>query len=108
MNTFLHLVPIDVLYEVRVGRNTTIFKEQGTTYSEDCCFSIVFGPDYETIDLVAKTSDEASIWVTGLRLLITQKTGELEGFNNLENIRPGPVLGPSGLSWDPPTFGCWS
>ena len=75
MKSCLILVPIDVLYEVRVGRNTTIFKEQGTAYSEDCCFSIVFGPDYETIDLVAKTSDEANIWVTGLRLLIAQKTG---------------------------------
>ena len=37
----------------------------------------MFGPVYETIDLVAKTSDEANIWVTGLRLLITQRTGLL-------------------------------
>jgi len=69
------ILSIDVLHEVRVGRNTAIFKEQSATYSEDCCFSIVFGPVYETIDLVAKTSDEANIWVTGLRLLITQRTG---------------------------------
>ena len=67
-------MPLDLLYEVRAGKNTTTFKEQGAVYSEDCCFSLIVGPNYDTIDLVAKSSDEANIWVTGLRLL-TQRHG---------------------------------
>ena len=69
------LVPVDILYEVRAGKNTTIFKEQGSAYSEDCCFSLICGPNYDSIDLVAKTSEEASIWITGMRLLLTHHLG---------------------------------
>ena len=71
-----YLVPVDLLYEIRTGKNTTVFKEQGLPYSEDCCFSLIVGPNYESIDLVATSSDEANIWITGLRLL-NQKSGML-------------------------------
>ena len=67
---------MDLLYEIRTGKNTTVFKEQGLPYSEDCCFSLIVGPNYESIDLVATSSDEANIWITGLRLL-NQKSGML-------------------------------
>ncbi|XP_065653879.1 inactive phospholipase C-like protein 2 [Hydra vulgaris] len=65
------VLPVEALHEVRAGKNTTIFKEQGSAYSEDCCFSLICGPNYDSVDLVAKTSEEASIWITGLRLLLT-------------------------------------
>lgn len=67
------ILPVELFYEIRAGKNTTIFKEQGSSFSEDCCFSLIVGPNYDSIDLVAKTSDEANIWITGLRLL-NQKT----------------------------------
>lgn len=35
--------------------------------SEDCAFSIIYGEIYESLDLVANSSEVANIWVTGLR-----------------------------------------
>ncbi|XP_066915191.1 inactive phospholipase C-like protein 2 [Clytia hemisphaerica] len=70
------ILPVDLLYEIRTGKNTTVFKEQGMSYNEDCCFSLIVGPNYDSIDLVATSSDEANIWITGLRLL-NQKSGML-------------------------------
>ena len=80
-------MPVDLLYEIRTGKNTTVFKEQGMSYNEDCCFSLIVGPNYDSIDLVATSSDEANIWITGLRLL-NQKSGMLyarSGLNILLN-----------------------
>ena len=65
-------MPVELLYEIRCGKNTTLFKEQGAPYSEECCFSLIVGPNYDSIDLVATTSEEANIWITGLRLLNTK------------------------------------
>ena len=76
LNFLFFLVPVDLLYEIRTGKNTIVFKEQGMAYYEDCCFSLIVGPNYDSIDLVATSSDEANIWITGLRLL-HQKTGPL-------------------------------
>ena len=35
----------------------------------------MFSDDYSTLDLVAATTEEANIWCTGLRHLISGKTG---------------------------------
>ncbi|XP_049606941.1 inactive phospholipase C-like protein 2 [Syngnathus scovelli] len=57
--------------EVRTGRNTEIFRTSGVyeQISEDCAFSIIYGELYESLDLVANSTEVANIWVTGLRYL---------------------------------------
>ncbi|XP_075443018.1 inactive phospholipase C-like protein 2 isoform X2 [Ascaphus truei] len=59
--------------EVRTGKNTDIFRSNGIydQISEDCAFSIIYGENYESLDLVANSPDVANIWVTGLRYLIS-------------------------------------
>lgn len=58
--------------EVRPGKNTEVMKNQDITglYSEDCAFSIMHGDDFESIDLIALSPEEANIWVAGLNFLI--------------------------------------
>ncbi|XP_007895786.1 inactive phospholipase C-like protein 2 isoform X2 [Callorhinchus milii] len=66
-------IDIKSIKEVRVGKNTDIFRTN-TVYdqiSEDCAFSIIYGDNYESLDLVANSADIANIWVTGLRYLIS-------------------------------------
>lgn len=55
-----------------MGRTTDVLrsKEIAWTYSEDCAFSIIYNENFESLDLIASTPDEANIWVTGLNLLI--------------------------------------
>lgn len=82
MQGFFHLVQynssiyfsvlIKSMKEVRMGRTTDVLrsKEIAWTYSEDCAFSIIYNDNFESLDLIASTPDEANIWVTGLNLLI--------------------------------------
>uniref|UniRef100_A0A8C8RQZ9 Phosphoinositide phospholipase C n=1 Tax=Pelusios castaneus TaxID=367368 RepID=A0A8C8RQZ9_9SAUR len=66
-------IDIKSIKEVRTGKNTDIFRSNGIydQVSEDCAFSIIYGENYESLDLVANSADVANIWVTGLRYLIS-------------------------------------
>ncbi|KAG8573019.1 hypothetical protein GDO81_012250 [Engystomops pustulosus] len=66
-------IDIRSVKEVRTGKNTDIFRSNGIydQISEDCAFSIIYGDNYESLDLVANSADIANIWVTGLRYLIS-------------------------------------
>ncbi|XP_061443396.1 inactive phospholipase C-like protein 2 isoform X2 [Rhineura floridana] len=66
-------IDIKSIKEVRTGKNTDIFRSNGISeqISEDCAFSVIYGDNYESLDLVANSADVANIWVTGLRYLIS-------------------------------------
>ncbi|XP_030061627.1 inactive phospholipase C-like protein 2 [Microcaecilia unicolor] len=66
-------IDIKSVKEVRTGKNTDIFRSNGIfdQISEDCAFSIIYGENYESLDLVAHSADVANVWVTGLRYLIS-------------------------------------
>ncbi|XP_078260285.1 inactive phospholipase C-like protein 1 isoform X2 [Rhinoraja longicauda] len=57
--------------EVRVGKNTETFRNCAVVdqICEDCSFSLIYGDNYESLDLVASSADIANIWVTGLRYI---------------------------------------
>ena len=57
-----------MIYEVRPGKNSSIFQEYGCEFREECCFSIVIGSSFDSIDLVANTPEDANIWIAGIRL----------------------------------------
>jgi hypothetical protein len=65
-------VPIDSIKEIRVGKSTEVLRtwELSSGHTEECAFSIIYGDDFESLDLVASTPEEANIWVTGLNALI--------------------------------------
>ncbi|XDV39552.1 hypothetical protein PO909_008779 [Leuciscus waleckii] len=69
----LRWIDIKSIKEVRTGKNTDTFRANGISdqISEDCAFSIIYGENYESLDLVANSADVANIWVTGLRYLIS-------------------------------------
>lgn len=64
-------VPVCSIKEVRSGKTTDALKnkEIAGIYPDECAFSIVFGDNFESMDLIANTPDEANIWVTGLTCL---------------------------------------
>ncbi|XP_070532655.1 inactive phospholipase C-like protein 2 isoform X2 [Ptychodera flava] len=70
-------ISIDQIKEVRVGKNTETLrnKEIAGEFSEECAFSIIYGDNYDSLDLVANTPDEANIWTTGLTCLIGGNIG---------------------------------
>lgn len=64
-------ISIDMIKEIRCGKNTDVFREMDRDdFQEDCAFSIIYSDSFETLNLVAYSPDEANIWVTGLRCLL--------------------------------------
>lgn len=72
MGTFLPPDYIKDIREIRSGKNTEVMrnKDNNLVTSEECVFSIIYGDDFDTLDLVAPTPEDANIWVTGLNFLI--------------------------------------
>ncbi|RWS24824.1 Inactive phospholipase C-like protein 2 [Leptotrombidium deliense] len=66
------LVNIRSVREVRTGKNTEVLKmkEICGAYAENCAFSIIYGDEFESLDLIASTPEEANAWVTGINYLI--------------------------------------
>ena len=67
------LVLISQIKEIRVGKNTDVLrnKELEASWQDACIFSVIFGENFESLDLIANSADEANIWVTGLTYLTT-------------------------------------
>ena len=65
-------VAVNTIKEARQGKTTDALrnKEIAGVYPDECAFSIIFGEEFESMDLIANTPDEANIWVTGLTCLI--------------------------------------
>lgn len=80
-------IDVKSIKEVRTGKNTDTFRMNGTyeQISEDCAFSVIFGENYESLDLVANTADMANIWVTGLRYLISYGKHSLNMIESSQN-----------------------
>ena len=80
-------IDIKSIKEVRTGKNTDTFRTNGVSdqISEDCAFSIIYGENYESLDLVANSADVANIWVTGLRYLISYGKHTLDMIESSQN-----------------------
>lgn len=64
---------IKSIKEVRLGKKTPVLRSNGLSdqFPEECAFSIIYGDNYESLDLVASTADVVSTWVMGLRYLVS-------------------------------------
>ncbi|KAL4657778.1 inactive phospholipase C-like protein 2 [Arapaima gigas] len=64
---------IKSIKEVRLGKKTPVLRSNGLSdqFPEECAFSIIYGENYESLDLVAATADVVSTWVMGLRYLVS-------------------------------------
>ncbi|XP_006008939.2 inactive phospholipase C-like protein 2 [Latimeria chalumnae] len=80
-------IDVKSIKEVRTGKNTDIFRSNGIydQISEDCAFSLIYGENYESLDLVANSADIANIWVTGLRYLISYGKHTLDMIESSQN-----------------------
>ncbi|CAI4232310.1 unnamed protein product [Auanema sp. JU1783] len=69
-------IAIEDIREIRLGKNTEILRSSENMLAdlqEECIFSIIYGDEYETLDLVAACAEDANIWVTGLMALTSSK-----------------------------------
>jgi len=65
-------VLVSEVKEVLKGQETQVFRKFQQAALEKASFSVVFGHDYKSLDLVAKSTDECDLWVSGLQQLIEQ------------------------------------
>ncbi|XP_060068281.1 inactive phospholipase C-like protein 2 [Ylistrum balloti] len=91
-------IPIQIIKEVRVGKNTEALKnkEIAGIYQDECAFSVIYGDEFESMDLIANTADEANIWVTGLTCLLTTSsktvTSTPEAIEEMQQMRDAWLL----------------
>ncbi|KAH7731721.1 hypothetical protein AAVH_00619 [Aphelenchoides avenae] len=74
-----NLVAVDSIREVRVGRNTETLRateNNSADMQEECAFSVIYGDEYECLDLIALSPEDANIWVTGLMALTSGQHGK--------------------------------
>eukprot|EP00117_Sycon_ciliatum_P003086 scpid20769/ scgid8028/ Inactive phospholipase C-like protein 2; Phospholipase C-epsilon-2 len=80
------------IHEIRCGRNSPLLLDPGLEISDGHAFSIVHGPDFEFLDLVAETEEEACIWQSVLIFLCNlqrRKSGKDE--DNISQVSGGGV-----------------
>lgn len=66
---------MDQIKEVHSGKTSDVQrnKELECMYPEEYLLTILYGNNYTSLDLVAKSPDEANIWVAGLTHLISKR-----------------------------------
>jgi len=65
--------------DILEGQQTEIFKQCSQPSLEKASFSIVYGSKLKTLDLVAKSAEEAQMWVKGLKgLMKARDHGKLQ------------------------------
>ncbi|MFT7815776.1 inactive phospholipase C-like protein 1 isoform X1 [Arapaima gigas] len=64
---------ISAIREVRTGKSTDTFRHHGPAEQlpDEAAFSVIYGDEYQSLDLVALSPDVANIWVTGLRYMVS-------------------------------------
>ncbi|ETO16767.1 hypothetical protein RFI_20569, partial [Reticulomyxa filosa] len=63
-------IAIADIKEILEGQQTEVFKQCTQNSLEKASFSIVYGSKMKTLDLVAKSYEEAKLWTKGLRGLM--------------------------------------
>jgi len=60
-------------------------KDVEMLYQEECMLTILYGNNYTPLDLVAKSPDEANIWLAGLNHLIAKQDDLSNGGSCMSN-----------------------
>eukprot|EP01084_Bolivina_argentea_P030727 56885_1 len=63
-------VAIPDMKDILKGQETEVFKQCTQKTLEKASFSIIYGPKMKSLDVVAKSSEEAMLWIKGLKGLI--------------------------------------
>jgi len=72
-------IPVSDIRDVLEGQQTEVFKQCSQPTLEKASFSIVYGSKLKTLDLVAKSAEEAQLWVKGFKgLLKARDHGKLQ------------------------------
>uniref|UniRef100_A0A8D0HAW4 Phosphoinositide phospholipase C n=1 Tax=Sphenodon punctatus TaxID=8508 RepID=A0A8D0HAW4_SPHPU len=66
-------IEIKQVREVRVGKKTPVLRSNGLSdqFPDECAFSVIYGDNYESLDLVAGSAEVVNAWVMGLRYLVS-------------------------------------
>ncbi|XP_062504200.1 inactive phospholipase C-like protein 2 isoform X2 [Corticium candelabrum] len=69
-------ISITSVKEIRRGQNTETFQKHGKAFDADRSFSVIYSDDYLSLDLVANSQDEASVWIEGLMCVMDENYGQ--------------------------------
>lgn len=69
-------VLVDSIKEIRLGQGTKGF-DKGFEDKADLSFSIIYGSDFKTLDVIAPGPDEFKFWTNGLKYLLSVVGSEL-------------------------------
>lgn len=77
----LFVVLVDQIKEVQSGKTSDVLRNKDieNMYQEEYMLTILYGSNYTPLDLVAKSPDEANIWIAGLTHLISKRDHILNG-----------------------------
>ncbi|XP_048416744.1 inactive phospholipase C-like protein 2 [Stegostoma tigrinum] len=80
-------IEIKSIKEVRLGKKTPVLRSNGISeqFSDECAFSIIYGENYESLDLVASSADIVNTWVMGLRYLVSYGKDTLQAIESDRN-----------------------
>ncbi|XP_071543528.1 inactive phospholipase C-like protein 1 isoform X2 [Panulirus ornatus] len=80
---------IEQIKEIRTGKNCESLRNKDfpTSYNEERIFSILYGDSYDSLDLIAHSPEEASIWVTGLNALIGASKAAPDAVEDRQTLR---------------------
>ncbi|NP_001191617.1 phospholipase C [Aplysia californica] len=90
-------IAVSSIKEVRQGKTTEALrsKEIIGVYPDECAFSIIFGEEFEAMDLIASTPDEANIWTTGLTCLLnanSRSSNSSSSIGDMQRMRDSWLL----------------
>ncbi|XP_007898261.1 inactive phospholipase C-like protein 1 [Callorhinchus milii] len=82
-------INVSSIKEIWVGKNTEIFRSCAFVdqISEECAFSIIHGDNYQSLDLVAYSTEVANIWITGIRYLISHSNPSVDLAKDQNTLR---------------------
>eukprot|EP01083_Nonionella_stella_P116371 345761_1 len=90
-------VTIPDIRDILNGQQTEVFKQCTQKTLEKASFSIIYGPKRKSLDVVAKSSEEAALWIKGLKgLKAANRQGKLHmvvqilvdvDFKDISNIK---------------------
>jgi Ca2+-binding EF-hand superfamily protein len=71
-------IPISQIREIRKGQKTDRFKKFSKIYGSrnKTSFSIIYGSEYASLDVIAGDDDEVRVWCVGLQHLIDKNAGK--------------------------------
>ncbi|CEO98340.1 unnamed protein product (mitochondrion) [Plasmodiophora brassicae] len=82
------MITFSDVHRLQVGQHTTVFERFAKTRTKEIkrrSFSLIYGPDHKTLDIVCESREQFIIWARALRFLISRvsKSRKIDPYRSL-------------------------